>query len=98
MTIFVTNPRDHSVVLKSFDGDSVSVPSKVRRVPVASKFDWHVPSDVRFERGPDDEVCPTTIVPGRPILPPIPIRSDAAEAKAIRKRLGAARAAPRYRA
>jgi len=45
--MIISNPKDHAIVLKSFDGDSVHVPAKAMRVRVADKFGWHVPNHVR---------------------------------------------------
>jgi hypothetical protein len=54
MPILVTNPKDHPVHLRSFDGDSVMVGPKAVRASVANKFAWSVPSYVRVEEaGPD---------------------------------------------
>lgn len=63
--LHVTNPTDKTVVLRSFDGDSVSVHAKSRDVPVADKFDWHVPAGIRVRKGHPDTKDPTAIVRGR---------------------------------
>ena len=69
MTILVTNPKDYTVHLRSFDGDSVAVYPKSRRVSVASKFSWQVPAGVLVEQGVEEFSDPTTIVPGRIPVP-----------------------------
>lgn len=61
--LFVTNPLDRSVTLKSFCGDSVQVPAKTRGVGVADKFGWQVPAGVKVVEGPKDVVDPTEVVP-----------------------------------
>lgn len=65
MPIKVWNPKDMTVWLKSFDGDSVPVGPKARGVLVANKFDWQIPSFMRSEKAGEETICPTTIVKGR---------------------------------
>jgi hypothetical protein len=90
MTIFVTNPHSHPVVLHSFDGHSVHVWAKSRRVPVADKFAWKVPHGVRWEQGPADRVDPSTIIEGTIPEPEILPPKSAEEAMAVEKRFAAA--------
>ena len=73
--MIVSNPKDHAVVLKSHDGDSVHVPAKAIRAKIADKFGWHVPRFVRVHPpkpgDPVETIDPTTIVPSKAIPQPL---------------------------
>jgi hypothetical protein len=69
MPIQVWNPKDYSIHLKSFDGDSVLIPAKAHGVQVANKFNWQVPTFMRIKEVGSEIVCPTTIVKGRTPIP-----------------------------
>lgn len=83
MPIFVSNPKDHPVILRSYDGDSVHVPAKVRKARVANKFAWHAPKFVRVEDGGPDKGDIDKLVTTPPIVPAIRAPKSAAEAKAL---------------
>jgi hypothetical protein len=72
MPLYVTNATDKTIYLRSFDGDSVGVHPKSRRVKVSKKFDWQAPSGkgIRIEDGGPDLVDPNRIV--RPRAMPEP--------------------------
>jgi hypothetical protein len=87
--IFVSNPLDRPVVIRSFCGDSVQIPAKTRGVQVADKFGWQVPAGLLVEEGEKDSVDPTAIVKGEEqsgemIRPP----ADPEAAKALEAKLG----------
>ena len=87
--IFVTNPLDRPVVLRSFCGNSVQIPAKARNVGVADKFDWNPPAGIKVVQGDPDVVDPTDVVKGEEpsgdmIRPP----ADAAAAKKLEGELG----------
>lgn len=81
MPILVYNPKDHAVVLESFDGDSVSIPPKVRGVQVANKFNWKVPTFIKVVPAGDEAVDPTTIVPSPPLPEPVTKPPKSGDAK-----------------
>jgi hypothetical protein len=78
---YVTNRTDYTIILKSFDGDSCSIHGKARGVPVADKFDWHVPAGVFLKKGEDDQQDPTTIVKSRAVVPSLTPPKDENDAQ-----------------
>lgn len=80
MTLLATNANRHPVFLKAFDGDSVMVPEKALKLPIADKFSWHVPSGVRLEADVPDAGDPTTIVKAKAHRPRTTPPKDDAEA------------------
>ena len=73
MPLLVTNPTDMTVYLRSFDGDSVAIHPKSRRVKVAQKFNWQIPvttPSLRIEDQGEDECDYGRIVKGRAMPEP----------------------------
>lgn len=47
--IKVTNKTSRMVTVHSFDGDSCHVPGNAVSLPIESKFDWKMPSEITIE-------------------------------------------------
>ena len=69
MSLFVTNNTDQTIHMRSFDGNSVAIHAKSRRVQVADKFEWQYPSTLVVVKGPPDAVDPTRVVAGQAVTP-----------------------------
>ncbi len=76
MPLLVANTSDHTIILRSFDGDSVNVPPKVKRhheITVDDKFDWQIPEGVVIlER----IAAPTPPAPPAPVPEPAIVTRD----------------------
>ena len=72
MPLYVTNPTDKTVYLKSFDGDSVPIHGKSKRAKISSKFGWQVPAvrGLRIEDDGPDIIDPNRIVRPRSLPQP----------------------------